>query len=90
MHQPSWEAVNNEDMAPEPGTVPQVQGEDVTKNRSGNVEDCPEHRRISSCAKAALNQLVLEELSMLHKEPLDNIFRSSSHNAQSWNWSCPV
>lgn len=42
MLQLSWEAVLNEEAQRAPGTVPQVQDEDVTENMHRDIEHAPE------------------------------------------------
>lgn len=81
MPQLSWEAILNEKVTISPGIVSQAEGEDVTVNLRGNVDDCLEDRRIGDKSNAVVRQLVTEELTMSVDEPLDDILWMSYHNA---------
>lgn len=54
-----------------------MQGEDITENLHKNAWDPREHRHIGKDAKAAMKQLVAEELEMLVDESLIDILHSS-------------
>lgn len=83
MHQSSSEGAHNQEAALVPGTVPQGQSKDVTHSQIRNLEDHPEAGGIGDKAKAAVKQLLTEELSRLGDKSLEEIFCMSCRNAQN-------
>lgn len=83
MPQPSWETVLSQEAALAPGTLSNAQGDGVSNNPRRDIEDRLEKRRIGDIAKAAVKQLVQDELAMLVEEFLYEIFRTLYHEAQT-------
>lgn len=57
MSELSWKAALKEEVAIVPGTVPHVQSNDDSENRSRDIGDCLEERFIGDDVKAAMKQL---------------------------------
>lgn len=84
MPQLFWEDILNQDAILASGTVPQAKAGNVTKNLCRNVEDCSEERHVGDEAKAAVKQVLPDELPTLVEESLYDVLRSlyqSPHSA---------
>lgn len=77
MPQPAWEAVLNGEAALAQGTLPQAKVEHMGKILQRDVEDHPQEKSIRDEAKAAVKQLIADDLATLLEDSLAHDLLSS-------------